>query len=82
MVASGAPGRLRASMNRSMADTVTKRLLPMQMLSSFTPLQPFKHQRHSVDTLGFATPVSLPMYEAASGRLKGRSSVNCRRSIM
>jgi len=42
-----------------MAAAVTKRLPPMQMLSSFTPLQPFRHQRQSVETCGFC-PVILP----------------------
>jgi hypothetical protein len=35
-----------------MAAAVTYRLPPIQMLSSVTPLQPFKHQRQSVETCG------------------------------
>lgn len=46
-------------MNSSIAAAVTNRLPPMQMLSSFTPLQPFRHQRQSVETCGF-WPVILP----------------------
>jgi hypothetical protein len=40
-------------MNSSMAAAVTNRLPPMQMLSSHTPLQPVRHQRHNVETCGF-----------------------------
>ena len=56
-----APGWLRAAMKRSIAEAVTYRLLPMQTLSSFTPLQPLRHQRQRVLTFGFGWPVSLPM---------------------
>jgi hypothetical protein len=41
-----------------MAAAVTYRLPPIQMLSSHTPLQPFKHQRQSVETCG-VSPVIL-----------------------
>ncbi len=51
----------RAWMKRSIAETVTSHLAPMQMLSSFTPLHPFLHHRQSVETLGFLWPVSLAM---------------------